>query len=274
MSETTPSAALRQKGTPFDLLEPKTIQFYLNALEILEATGIRFAVGGAYALACYAGIVRHTKDLDIFVKRSETPRVMDAFDHAGHVTALTHPHWIAKAYSPDGEDFIDVIYGSGNGLTLVDDEWLAHAEDGEVLGRAVKICPAEEILWSKSFIQERERFDGADVAHLLLARATHFDWDRVLRRFTGHEAVLLSHLIMFGYIYPTERDRIPRVVIDELMKHSRNDNADGEKLCRGTLFSYSQYLVDVNERGYIDPRLQPRGTMTPAQVEQWTNAPK
>src|ERR1700684_3318849 len=129
MSHVPPVTAPQSGGTPFDLLEPKTIQFYLKALDVLEATGLPFAVGGAYALAFYAGIVRHTKDLDIFVKRSEAPLAIDAFERAGYVTAWTHPHWIAKAFSPDGEDFIDIIYGSGNGLTAVDDEWLANSED-------------------------------------------------------------------------------------------------------------------------------------------------
>ena len=29
------------------------------------------------------------------------------------------------------------------------------------------VVPAEEMIWSKAFIQERERFDGADIHHLL-----------------------------------------------------------------------------------------------------------
>ena len=35
------------------------------------------------------------------------------------------------------------------------------------------------------------------------------------------------------------------------------------KVCQGTLLSRAQYLVDVDEWGYEDARLQPRGTMTP-----------
>ena len=34
---------------------------------------VPFLVGGAYAFAHYTGIVRHTKDLDLFVRRP-TPR--------------------------------------------------------------------------------------------------------------------------------------------------------------------------------------------------------
>ena len=43
-----------------------------------------------------------------------------------------------------------------------------------VLDKEVKLCPPEEIIWSKSFIMERERFDGADINHLLrICAATH-----------------------------------------------------------------------------------------------------
>ena len=46
----------------------------------------------------------------------------------------------------------------------VRDDWRYLAECG--LGAEVLLCPVEEILWSKGYIQERERYDGADIAHL------------------------------------------------------------------------------------------------------------
>ena len=42
------------------------------------------------------------------------------------------------------------------------------------------------------------------------------------------------------------------------------------KLCQGTLLSRAQYLVDIDEWGYEDARLAPRGGMTPDQVAEWT----
>jgi hypothetical protein len=43
-------------------------------------------------------------------------------------------------------------------------------------------------------------------------------------------------------------------------------------VCQGTLLSRAQYLVDVDEWGYEDARMQPRGAMTEDQVRQWTAA--
>lgn len=44
------------------------------------------------------------------------------------------------------------------------------------------------------------------------------------------------------------------------------------KVCQGTLLSRAQYLVDVDEWGYEDARVTPRGSMTPEQVAVWTAA--
>jgi hypothetical protein len=253
---------------------PEAHGFYLHAMDILDAAGIDYAVGGAYALAVHSGIVRHTKDLDVFLKKDSLDTALAAFEHAGFRTELTHPHWIAKAFRPDGELYVDMIYSSGNGLCQVDDEWLANAVSGQVLGRPAKLCPAEEIIWSKSFIQERERFDGADIAHLLLTCGSRLNWGRLLGRFRGHELVLLSHVILFRYIYPSEPSPVPQCVFDDLIAQLRSQPLWPEKVCRGTLLSWSQYLIDVGEWGFVDARQLPRGTLSADEIERWTFAEK
>jgi hypothetical protein len=44
----------------------------------------------------------------------------------------------------------------------------AHSGTCIILDTPVRIAPLEEIIWQKAYIMERERFDGADIAHLLL----------------------------------------------------------------------------------------------------------
>src|SRR6476620_9341114 len=136
-----------RNGDPSHILDDHTRSFYLEALGILDRSGANYVVGGAYAMAYHAGIVRHTKDLDIFLRRDDMPRATRAFDAAGYRTEATHPHWLAKAYNHDDGAFIDLIYGSGNGLCPVDDDWLNHAIDGEVIGRCARLSPVEEIIW-------------------------------------------------------------------------------------------------------------------------------
>src|SRR5262249_58227187 len=92
---------------------------------VLNEAGVPYLVGGAYALATLAGIERHTKDMDIFVRESDRDRILRALEAAGYRTEVTYPHWLAKAWIV--ERFVDVIYRSGNGLAEVDDAWFDHA---------------------------------------------------------------------------------------------------------------------------------------------------
>ena len=73
-----------------------------------------------------------------------------------------------------------MIFSSGNGIAVVDEQWFEHATEGEVLGVQVLVAPPEESLWSKAFVMERERYDGADVAHIILAVGDRLDWRRLI----------------------------------------------------------------------------------------------
>lgn len=257
-------------------LAPKTEEFYRSAVRALENGGVPFLVGGAYALWHYTGIVRHTKDFDVFVRKVDAESALGALDAAGYKTELTYPHWLGKAYNDDGSpDFVDIIFSSGNGVAIVDDGWFHHATEGKVLGLDVKLCPAEEMIWSKAFVVERERYDGADIAHLIRARGSEMDWLRFLQRFDRNWRVLLSHLVLFGFIYPAERGMIPAWVLEELlgrMERELEPSDTDEKICQGTLLSRAQYLVDIHHWGYEDARLREDVSMSPADIAHWTDA--
>jgi hypothetical protein len=253
------------------ILEPEAKEFYCHTLRVFEQAGIDFLIGGAYAFARYTGIERHTRDCDVFVKRADFEPALRALGREGFRTEVPFPHWLGKAHH--GEYYVDVIYGSGNGVACVDNEWFDKATHDHVFDKPVLLVPAEEMIWSKALIQERERFDGADVAHLLLARAELIDWQRLLQRFGHHWRVLFSHLVLFGYIFPAERQKIPAWVMQDLLRRlGREMRSPGprEHVCQGTLLSRQQYLVDVEGRGYIDPRRLPENPMTDAEIATWT----
>jgi hypothetical protein len=139
--------------------------------------------------------------------------------------------------------------------------------------------PAEEMIWSKGFIMERERFDGADVAHIIQARADCLDWRRLLMRFGAHWRVLFSHLVLFGFVYPSERARVPAWIIQELSRRLARETAslpvEGRaRVCRGPLLSRAQYLVDIEERGYHDVRLTHESAMNEDDISLWTDGIK
>jgi len=254
---------------------------------------VPFLVGGAYAFERYTGIARHTKDLDIFIREADHQRALAALEQDGCRGEVPFPHWLAKAYC--GEYFVDLIFSSGNGVAPVDDDWFTHSVEETVLDIPVQIVPAEEMIWQKALIMERERFDGADVAHLLRARGDRLDWDRLLRRFGQHWPVLLSHLVLFGYIYPDEQAKLPAGVMRLLLGRveARMDGATSARLpvpatnghagqdsqpdgdgpvCHGTVLSRTQYVVDLEQWGYQDGRVAPVGRMTPDEAADWTDA--
>jgi hypothetical protein len=245
---------------------------YVCAIETLRDADVEFLIGGALAFACYTGIIRDTKDLDVFLRRRDCEEALDALSRAGFSIDMTFPHWLAKAYA--GDRYIDLIYGSGNGVASVDDLWFSHSHPAHVLGVPVRLCPPEEMIWSKAFIMERERYDGADVAHIILACGRQLDWGRLIERFGQKWRVLLSHLILFGFIYPGERSAIPEEVVDNLLHRLEREQTwpkEESRVCDGTLLSRQQYLPDLSG-GYADGRLVPRGDMTAAEIALWTAA--
>jgi len=92
-------------------------------------------------------------------------------------------------------------------------------------------------------------------------------------RFADHWRVLLSHLILFGFVYPDKRQIVPAWVMEELIRRmtaSRpNSNND---VCYGTLLSREQYLHDLERLKYRDSRAEPVGSMTAQEIGIWTAA--
>ena len=253
---------------------PETAAFYRSALQALVDAKVPFLVGGAFAHACFTGIRRSTKDLDLFIKRADYERVAQLAKADGWRCEMTFPHWLAKVYS--GEDFIDLIFNSGNGVTPVDERWFRGNAQADILGVPVLLANIEDSLTSKAYIMERERFDGADVAHLLQANAERIDWRGLVERFGANWRVLLSHLAMYGFIYPGERHRVPNWVMETLVARlaaeTRQPPLEDHRVCQGTLVSREQYLHDIENLGYVDGRLTPASTMTAQDIAVWTDA--
>jgi hypothetical protein len=226
-----------------------------RAIQVLQQLGISCLVGGAYAFAHYTGIYRDTKDLDLFLRPPDAERAMTALGQDGWRTER-HPHgWLDKCYR--GEYFTDLIFSSGNGVAVVDDSWFEHGVPAHVFGQPVRLVAAEEMIWSKAFVMERERFDGADVAHLLRSVGPKLDWPRLMRKFDRYWEVLLAQLMLFRFSYPSDRDNIPDPVLTELLSRAvdtlRLGNEE-ERICRGNLLSRVNYRLDIEAWGYLDGR--------------------
>jgi hypothetical protein len=233
-------------------------EIYKRFLGVLNEAGIPFVVAGAYAIYEHTGIYRQTKDLDVFCSPEVVVDAMRALKAAGFRTRLEQEHWLSKAI--DGEHFIDIIFGMGNGMALIDGDWYRHSTPAILAATPVRVAPVEELIWHRLFIHERHRQDMADIAHLILCRGNAMDWRRLVAKTGDDWPLLLSQLQMFRYVYPGYRDQVPGWVLRELLKRAEEaahlPAAEGEEhdVTRGTMISRFSFAIDVHEWGFKDLR--------------------
>lgn len=214
---------------------------------------VPFLLAGTHAVSAYTGISRVTKDLDIFCKAGDYARILARFKELGYEIAIEDDRWLGKVYS--GRNFFDVIFASANGAMPVGDRWFENACQIEAFGAKVWIVGPTELVYSKAFIQLRHRYDGPDIAHVILKAHDRIDWHRLLDYMEAHWEVLLTHLLNFRWIYPTGRDCVPAWLLGELLDRlakQRELPPPRMKICRGRMFSRIDYEIDVKEWGFAD----------------------
>jgi hypothetical protein len=227
---------------------------YKRAIETLNRAGVPFVISGLYAIYEYTGIYRDTKDLDLFFEPRHVLDAARALRAEGFRTHLEEAHWLAKAFV-DGRQ-VDLIFGMGNGMALIDGDWYRHSRRAILAGTPVRVAPPEDLIWHRLFVAERHRSDVADIMHLFLCRGHELDWDRLTARVHEHWRLLLAQIHLFDYVYPGHRDRIPRRVRETLFAraHDDIDAAGTPRVCHGTLLSRFSYSIDVHEWGFRNLR--------------------
>lgn len=228
---------------------------YSRAIQALQEAGVPFLVGGALALHHYAGVWRNTKDLDLFLLPEDRDRALMALAGVGFRVEITAAHWLAKAIAD--EQLVDLISGFGNWLAPVDQQWFTDADPLQIFGYDVHVVSIADLIWMKSYVAGRERFDGADIAHLIHGGDGRIDWQRLLDRFGADWELLLVYLHFYRFVDPQARDAIPRWVMEELLSRAHADlhePAESAFAFRGPLLDRYAYLVDLEEWGAADPR--------------------
>jgi len=232
---------------------PAAEAFYSEVLQLMAASEIPFLLSGTYALSRYTGIDRPTKDVDVFAKAGDALKMLSYFKEHGFDVEMVDERWLARVTR--GGLFVDIIYNMPTVSVHVSDEWFEKAPQAELFGATVRLVPPTEFIWSKIFVQDHHRYDGADVAHMILKRHVEIDWHRLLSHMELYWEVLLIALLNFRFVYPSERDLIPKWLTDELINRLRdqeNVKAPGKKVCRGRIFSPRDYAIDVEQWGYSE----------------------
>jgi hypothetical protein len=232
---------------------PEAEAFYIEGLKLLAQSGIPFLLSGTYALTAYTGVVRPTKDLDVFCRAGDYPRILAFFQDRGFDVSVEDERWLARVIQ--GRFFFDVIFNGKSASIPVTDEWFEGAPVTAIYGTPVRLTPPTELVWSKMYVQDRDRYDGADVAHLILKCWAEIDWRRLLAHMEPDWEVLFVHLLNFRYIYPGDRDVVPAWLTRELtgrLAAQLEAPASRTRVCRGRLFSPTEFAPDVFDWGFAD----------------------
>lgn len=230
----------------------KAEDFYSRVIELLLEHKMPFMVGGTYAFAAYTGIERPTKDIDLKCAFEDYPTILKTFSDAGFKTEISEEQWIAKVHETDHGFFTDVIFAEKNGLAKIDRGWIKRARKGNVLGHTVNLEPLEDMISSKAFIQQKERYDGADVINLILKYHNIIDWKFLAAKMEPHWELLFAHLVNFMFVYPSEKKAVPKWLLENYLKRAEKEffaSTPKKKFTRGLLIS-SQYEPAVTQWGF------------------------
>jgi Nucleotidyl transferase of unknown function (DUF2204) len=222
---------------------------FTELLGIFEQTGIEYAVAGAYALNAHTGICRDTKDLDVFLTTANAQAGLQCLQERGFECEICDPVWLYKAHR--NEYFVDLITGMSNAVLTVEDSWIERARPALIEGVQSRVLAPEELLASKLFVTRRERFDGADIAHVIYATGGKLDWPRILALAGENWEMLFWALVLFHYVYPAESEYVPRVVWDDLIARFQEATLrpDPKAKFRGSLVDDKMFAIDVKEWG-------------------------
>lgn len=229
---------------------PECARVYGLAMDAIEGAGIPHMLGGALAFNAYTGIWRDTKDLDVFCRPEDGPRILRALEASGFEPEVVYESWLAKGWM--GDVFVDIIWRNANGLFPVTDEWLEHAAERVVLGRRTLVLPLEELILSKMMVGGRYRFDGADILHVLHAAGEGIDWDRLAKGAGEHVGLLLGYLHMYRWGYPEAADRVPEDVLERYARLAKETPSTYGPM-RALLMDIQSFQVDVQGWGMPDP---------------------
>ena len=216
----------------------------------MRRAGVRFLVGGGFGLASYTGRWRNTKDIDFYILPSDRERAMQSLTEAGFADlydSLPYDRgWIYR--STRGGIIIDIIWSMANRRAEVDPVWFQNAKSLLVRDEMIELVPAEELLWCKLYVFQRDHCDWTDVLNLTYAVGPQIDWDRVLRRLEDDVPVLRALLTLFGWLSPSRWAKLPQKIREQLELHQPQDVSPEEEQARIRLLDSRAWFAALQPR--------------------------
>jgi hypothetical protein len=197
-----------------DLIPDEQWAVYRDAICCAGKTGLPFMLGGGFALAAYTGRWRNTKDIDFYVLPHHRQTFIDAMTRAGfddYYEQLAYDRgWIHRCFR-DGT-IVDLIWSMANRRAEAQPSWFENGTEITVRGEPLKLIAAEELLWCKMYVMQRDHSDWPDVLNLLQAVGPELNWQRVLENVGEDLPVLRALLTMFGWVSPGRAAELPQAV--------------------------------------------------------------
>ena len=185
---------------------------YERAISAIRQTGRPFMLAGAFSLATYTGRWRNTKDIDFYVMPEDRQPLTEALTAAGfadYYDKLPYVrHWIYRAHSADC--IVDLIWAMANQRAQVDEQWFERATHVTVHGEQLLVVPAEELLWCKLYVLQKDRCDWPDIFNLIHSIDGNLDWDHLVDRMGDDLPLLVGLLNVYCWLCPGTDLKLPQ----------------------------------------------------------------
>jgi hypothetical protein len=203
---------------PTDAMDAEQTAVIRSVLSAANELEVPYVLGGGHAVNRHGGPWRNTKDLDLFVPPDARDRVIDCLAGLGFTDYYSvwpyDREWIYRAQK--GNKIVDVIWQSANKTGFVDAGWRERATPGEFAGVSTWFASAEDLIWLKAFIVQRDRCDWPDVLNLITAAEGRLNWDWLLERFGPHWRLLQAVFHLFDWTCPQHAGYVPVRIREEL----------------------------------------------------------
>jgi hypothetical protein len=144
---------------------------------VLRDEGIPFALGGGLA-AWARGGPETDHDVDFFVKPEDATRAQQALEAVGMRAENPPEDWLHKVW--DGDVLVDLVFCPSGGP--VTDEWLARADDRELMAMRLPILALEDLMVTKLLALREQEPDYSSVLQIARALREQIDWEVVRTR--------------------------------------------------------------------------------------------
>ncbi len=194
-----------------EAIPPEQWALYDRALRQMQEQNVQCAVGGGLAFSAYARRWRNTKDMDLYIQPADRDAAIAALMRAGFDDYYPQAPYDRQCSFRSIRDgiIVDLLWEMLNGRARVDAGWLSRGPVVTIRGTAVRFLPAEELIWSKLYVLQRDRCDWPDLLNILASAGASLDWNHLLDRIGPDAPLLGAVLSVLRWLAPASTQAFP-----------------------------------------------------------------